>query len=84
MRGLGNQDCMRTAVEALETNWSGIIAQVRQLGHRRPTIICTMDICNPCLSVWQAIQGTSGYPIGLRLRWRFIYCANGEMTFRNA
>ena len=52
--GSDNQDCMRAAAAALKANWSGIIAQIRQLRHGRPTIIRTMNIYNPFVNVDQA------------------------------
>jgi hypothetical protein len=45
---------MRAAAAALKANWSGIIAQIRQLRHGRPTIIRTMNIYNPFVNVDQA------------------------------
>jgi lysophospholipase L1-like esterase len=49
--GSDNQDCMKTVVAALKTNWDGIIGQIRLLRRGRPTIIRTMNIYNPFVNI---------------------------------
>src|SRR5687768_16774796 len=44
--GADNQDCLRTSVEKLKTNWDAITAEVLEL-RTRNTIVRTMDIYNP-------------------------------------
>jgi lysophospholipase L1-like esterase len=45
--GADNQDCLRTSVAKLKTNWTAITAEVLELRSTSNTIVRTMDIYNP-------------------------------------
>ncbi len=45
--GADNQDCLRAAVAAFETNWDAIIVEILALRSTSGTIIRTMDVYNP-------------------------------------
>ncbi|MDO8496244.1 MAG: GDSL-type esterase/lipase family protein [bacterium] len=48
--GTDNQDCLRTTVAQLKSNWDGIITEILSLRSPSNTIIRTMDIYNPYVS----------------------------------
>ncbi len=59
--GPDNEDCMRAAVAALESNWNGILGALAALRHNRPTIMRTTDIYNPFVNVDKA---SDSWPVG--------------------
>ena len=55
-----NQQCLRAGVAAFKANWDGIIQEIKSLRSGRPTIIRTMDIYNPFVTVDQASDSWPG------------------------
>jgi lysophospholipase L1-like esterase len=45
--GSDNQQCLRDAVATFETNWDGIMSEIRSLTDPSKVIVRTMDIYNP-------------------------------------
>ena len=45
--GVDNQDCLRSSVATLKTNWTAITAEVLELRSTSDTMVRTMDIYNP-------------------------------------
>jgi lysophospholipase L1-like esterase len=52
--GADNENCLHAAVASLKSNWDGILQALLTLRHSRPTILRTMDIYNPFVTIDQA------------------------------
>jgi lysophospholipase L1-like esterase len=67
--GVDNQDCLRTSVATLKTNWTAITAEVLELRSTSDTIVRTTDIYNPYVrtdiasDTWQKDGGMNDFQV---------------------
>jgi lysophospholipase L1-like esterase len=67
--GVDNQDCLRSSVATLKTNWTAITAEVLELRSTSNTIVRTMDIYNPYVrtdiisDTWQKDGGMNDFQV---------------------